>query len=177
MTPGRIAWSGSSAATVSSLAAPRLPAGAGPGWRIHPCRDRPARPVDRQRHLGRRPGPPVQRDLLLGSGNRRQVTTGRDRRSEGRSSEQRLRADGTIVDRNAFQSDPIHRVDVRIQQRIPLGGRVGIDGMFEIFNLLNHKNFGSYNTNESNANFGQPSPNGNIAYLPRVMQVGFRLSF
>ena len=58
-----------------------------------------------------------------------------------------------------------------------MGGRVGIDAMFEIFNLLNHKNFGSYTTNESNANFGQPAPNSNIAYLPRVMQVGFRLTF
>ena len=114
---------------------------------------------------------------FYGSGNRRQVTAGRDFRNEGRSSEQRLRRDGTIIDRNAFVSDPIHRVDMRIQQRIPLGGRVGIDAMFEIFNLLNHKNFGSYNTNESNANFGQPAPNSNIAYLPRVMQVGFRLSF
>jgi len=114
---------------------------------------------------------------FYGSGNARQATAGRDYRNEGRSSEQRLRKDGTIIDRNAFQSDPIHRVDVRLQQRVPLGGSVGLDAMFEVFNLLNHKNFGSYTTNESNANYGEPSNNSNIAYLPRVMQVGFRVSF
>ena len=114
---------------------------------------------------------------FYGSGNRRQVEAGRDYGNEGRSSEERLRADGTIIERNGFQSEPIHRVDMRIQQRIPLGGSVGIDGMFEIFNLLNHKNFGSYTLDESNSNFGEPSTNSNIAYAPRVMQVGFRLTF
>ena len=32
-----------------------------------------------------------------------------------------------------------------------------LDGMFEVFNLFNHANYGSYTTNESNALFGQPS--------------------
>ncbi|MDA1185728.1 MAG: hypothetical protein O2930_13915 [Acidobacteria bacterium] len=114
---------------------------------------------------------------FYGSGEARQATAGGDFRNEGRGSEERLRRDGTIIDRNAFQSDPIHRVDVRFQQRIPLGGSVAVDGMFKIFNLLNHKNFGSYQTNEANRNFGNPEPNGNIAYLPRVMQLGFRLTF
>jgi hypothetical protein len=110
-------------------------------------------------------------------GEQRQVVTGRDARNEGSGAEQRLRADGTIIDRNAFDSDAIHRVDFRLQQRVPLGGNVGIDAMFEVFNLLNHNNFGSYTLNESNGAFGNPSVNTNIAYLPRIMQLGFRLSF
>ena len=30
-----------------------------------------------------------------------------------------------IVPRNGFVGDPVHRVDIRLQERIPLGGRVG----------------------------------------------------
>jgi hypothetical protein len=66
---------------------------------------------------------------------------------------------------------------MRLQQRIPLGGNLRVDGMLEIFNVFNHANYGSYTTNESNALFGQPSFNSNIAYWPRVMQLGVRLTF
>jgi hypothetical protein len=121
---------------------------------------------------------------FFGSGERQSVTTGVDRRGEASgagggasSSEQRLRADGSFVPRNNFVGEPIHRVDMRLQQRIPLGGRLRLDGTFEVFNVFNHANFGSYVTNESNRLFGQPSFNSNIAYWPRVMQLGLRLAF
>ena len=89
----------------------------------------------------------------------------------------RLRADGSIVPRNEFVGDPIHRVDLRLQQRIPLGSRLRVDGIFELFNVFNHANYGTYTINESNALYGQPSFNSNIAYWPRVAQLGVRLSF
>jgi len=113
------------------------------------------------------------------SGVRRQALTGRDGRNEGQrnSGEQRYRIDGTIIPRNAFSSQPIHRVDLRLQQRVPLGGSAGVDAMLEVFNLLNAKNYGSYQMREANSNYGNPEPNSNIAYLPRVLQLGFRLSF
>jgi hypothetical protein len=66
---------------------------------------------------------------------------------------------------------------MRVQKRLPLGGRVQLDGMFEVFNLFNHANYGSYTINESNANYGQPSANTNLAYQPRMLQLGFRLAF
>ena len=114
---------------------------------------------------------------FFGSGERFTVNTGVDRRGENSLSEQRLRADGSIVPRNDFVGKAIHRVDMRVQQRVPLGGTVRVDGMVEIFNIFNHANYGSYTTNESNALFGQPSFNANIAYWPRVLQLGVRLSF
>jgi hypothetical protein len=122
-----------------------------------------------------------------GSGERFRLFTGVDRRGQagqapsgsqvGGTNEERLRADGSIAPRHGFVGDPIHRVDLRLQQRIPLGGNVAVDGMFEVFNLFNHANYGSYVTNESNALFGRPSFNSNIAYWPRVLQLGVRLSF
>jgi hypothetical protein len=114
---------------------------------------------------------------FFGSGARLGPTTGVDRRNEGSLSEMRLRADGTLVPRNGFVGDPIHRVDMRVQQRIPIGGGLRVDGMFELFNVFNHANYGSYTTIESNALYGQPSFNSNIAYWPRVAQLGLRLAF
>jgi hypothetical protein len=110
------------------------------------------------------------------SGERRSTNTGQDRRRIGTGSG-RLRADGTLLARNSFVGEPIHRVDMRLQKRLPLGGGVTVDGILEVFNLLNHANYGSYVVDESNARFGQPTFNANIAYQPRMLQVGFRLAF
>jgi hypothetical protein len=114
---------------------------------------------------------------FYGSGEYFQTNTGADRRNEGAGSEMRLRADGTIIPRAAIVGEPIHRMDLRLQKRLSFGDRIRLDGMFEVFNLFNHENFGSYTTNESNANFGKPSFNGNVAYQPRMMQLGFRIAF
>jgi hypothetical protein len=114
---------------------------------------------------------------FFGSGERRSTNTGTDVRNQGLQAEQRLRTDGTIVPRNSLVGDPIQRVDLRLQKRMPLGGRVAVDGMVEVFNLFDHANHGSYVTNESSAWYGRPSFNSNIAYQPRVVQLGFRLGF
>jgi carboxypeptidase family protein/TonB-dependent receptor-like protein len=116
---------------------------------------------------------------FYGSGERFATNTGVDRRGEGNNaaSELRLRANGTIIPRAAIVGEPIHRMDMRVQKRLSLGARMTVDGLFEVYNLFNHTNFGSYTTNESNANYGKPSFNGNVAYQPRMMQVGFRLGF
>jgi len=73
--------------------------------------------------------------------------------------------------------DPIHRVDLRLLRRFPLVGRAGIDGIFEVFNLFNHANYGTYTTAESNAQYGRASFNANVAYQPRMLQLGFRATF
>ena len=78
--------------------------------------------------------------------------------------------------RNDFVQDPIHRVDMRLQQRIPLG-RVSVDGMLELFNVFNRANFASYTLDRSSPVFGQPNASANISYAPRTMQMGFRVQF
>ncbi len=49
--------------------------------------------------------------------------------------------------------------------------------MLEVFNLFNHANYGSYVVNESSTEYGKPSLNQNVAYQPRMLQMGFRLGF
>jgi hypothetical protein len=114
---------------------------------------------------------------FFGSGERRGTSYGGDRRVQGAGGSARLRPDNTIVPRNDFVGDPIHRIDMRLQKRVSLGGRRSLDGQLEVFNVFNHENFGSYTTQESNAQYGRPSFNANIAYQPRIIQLGFRFAF
>jgi hypothetical protein len=112
----------------------------------------------------------------FGSGDRFVRTYGGDLRRMGVASTNRLRPNGTIVPRNGFVGRPIHRVDMRLQKRFVLG-RARLEGLMEVFNLFNHENFGSYVTNEASRSFGQPSANSNVAYQPRILQLGARLTF
>ena len=117
---------------------------------------------------------------FYGSGERTQLIYGDDLRGLGEGFESfvpRLRPDGTLVPRNGFVGDPVHRVDMRFQERVPLGGRTSIDGMVEVFNVFNRANYGSYVTDEASRQFGQPEYNANLAYAPRTLQLGFRLTF
>ena len=115
---------------------------------------------------------------FFGSGQRRYTDYGGDLRQTGINQQGgRLRPNGTVVPRNNFVGDPLHRVDVRLQRRFGLGGRAGVDGILEVFNVLNHVNYGSYVTAEGNRLYGQPNVNANVAYQPRTLQFGLRASF
>jgi hypothetical protein len=107
---------------------------------------------------------------FYGSGQRLATTYGGGDRT-------RLRPDGSIVPRNNFVGLPIHRVDARLQRRFGIGGRRGVDGILEVYNLFNHANYGSYTLAESNASYGKPIQNIGIAYQPRMVQLGFRIVF
>ncbi|MGH9255162.1 MAG: TonB-dependent receptor [Vicinamibacterales bacterium] len=118
---------------------------------------------------------------FFGSGERFWVDTGVDRRGEGgtgaNQGELRLLANGSILPRNSLVGKPIHKVDLRLQQRVPLAGRVAVDGIVEVFNLFNHEHYGNYVTNASNANFGQPAFSPSVQYFPRMLQFGVRATF
>jgi hypothetical protein len=118
---------------------------------------------------------------FFGSGERRRTNFGSDLRDEGGTvgiiGAARLRRDGSLIPRAGLVGDPIHRVDVRLLKKFPLGGRRSFEGMIEAFNLFNHANYGSYVINESNANYGKPAANENLAYQPRMLQLGFRTTF
>ena len=115
---------------------------------------------------------------FYGSGERLSTNWGQDLRDlGGDGGSLRVRPNGTIVPRNDLVGDPVHRVDVRLQERIPLPGTLRVDGMFEVFNLFDRANYGSYTTNEASNAYGQPEQNTNIAYGPRTLQLGFRVTF
>jgi hypothetical protein len=83
----------------------------------------------------------------------------------------RLRPNGTLVERNSYVQPFQNKTDLRAQQRIPLGGRAGIDLIAEVFNVFNRENFVE-TASESSANYGKPA-SGQY----RTAQLGFRLTF
>jgi hypothetical protein len=122
---------------------------------------------------------------FFGSGQAFGANYGADLRNSGNLSFQ-LRPDGTIVPRNksghlsdktGTYGDHIHRVDLRILRRFRLYGRSTVEGSLEVFNVFNHANYGSYVTSEVSPLYGQPQQNFNVAYLPRMLQLGFRVAF
>ena len=56
-------------------------------------------------------------------------------------------------------------------------GARNIQLRFEMFNVMNHRNFGAYNGQINSTTFGQPRQNLLNAYQPRVMQLAFKVSF
>jgi hypothetical protein len=118
---------------------------------------------------------------FYGSGQRFATTYGGDLLDTGTtvgSARQRpASVGGGATPRNGIVGEPIHRVDLRLQKHLALGGHAGVDGIVEVFNIFNHANYGSYTTVESNRLYGQPSSNTNVAYQPRMAQVGFRVTY
>ena len=89
----------------------------------------------------------------------------------------RLRADGSLIPRNSFDRPSIHRVDMRIQREFKLAAHARIAGLFEVFNVFNRQNFNTFVINERSPIFRSPQVDKNVAYQPRVVQLGFRASF
>jgi hypothetical protein len=83
---------------------------------------------------------------------------------------------GGVTPRAGIVGQAIHRVDLRLQKRFAMGG-TSFDGIVELFNVFNHANYGSYTTQESSSQFGRPTSNTNVAYQPRMGQIGFRFAF
>ena len=46
-----------------------------------------------------------------------------------------------------------------------------------MFNVFNHANYGQYTTVEGTPDYGKPSFSDNLAYQPRMLQLGFRTTF
>jgi hypothetical protein len=87
-----------------------------------------------------------------------------------------------VIPRNALEGLPLHKVDLRLLKDIPLGGRVKISLIGEVYNVFDHANYGSYSgvlssTATTLAAFGKPQQNLGNAYVPREGQLAFRLGF
>lgn len=88
-------------------------------------------------------------------------------------------ASGDVIPRNGLSGTAYHRLDLRLSKHIGLPGRVKIQRIGELFNVVNHANDTAFFTqlNATNAattaRFGQPS----TASIPRQGQVGFRAAW
>ena len=112
---------------------------------------------------------------FFGSGNRWGTNYGADLRNSGGKST-RLRPDGTIVPRNNFVGNPIHRVDMKLAWPVQAGA-YEIEASIEVFNLFNHANFFQYTTAEASPSYGLPRQSFLVAYVPRTAAVGLKVAF
>jgi hypothetical protein len=109
---------------------------------------------------------------FFAAGIRLSSSYGADLRQTGAANSQRLRPDGTIIPRNSLIAPAQNRTDLRLQQRIPLGGGVSIDGIAEVFNMFNRPNWGIGTVENSASQYLQ-----HVSAQFRSMQFGFRLTF
>ena len=113
---------------------------------------------------------------FYGSGERYGTNYGGTLRGTGATGSARLRPNGTIVPRNNLVGTSLHRVDMRMFRRFPIG-RINLEGSFEVFNLFNHANYGSFVIDQANRLYGQPQQNLGVSYQPRMAQLGFQVTF
>jgi hypothetical protein len=85
---------------------------------------------------------------------------------------------GQIVPRNAFRSDTVYRLDLRLARAFEVD-RIRLEPSLEMFNLFNRENHDPtrFNTNLGSAAFGSPGRSPNLPYLPRQAQLGVKVSF
>ena len=83
---------------------------------------------------------------------------------------------GNEVPRHSLMGEALHKVDVRLSKVFNIGP-VRVTGLAEVFNLLNHENYGNYNGTIDSSTFGSPRQVTSTAYGPRAGQFAFRLEF
>ena len=81
------------------------------------------------------------------------------------------------LSRNYIETTGFANFDFRVQKDIRIAESKSLKFSWEVFNAFNHKNYGSYVTDEAAVNYGSPSQNTNVAYASRRLQLGFRLAF
>jgi len=88
----------------------------------------------------------------------------------------RVRLDGSVIERNSFNRGDLVRVDLRLTKRFG-SGNLSVEPMLEVYNLFDRANYSGYNTNESSSRFGEPDQADGVAFQPRVVQLGVRVRF
>ena len=69
-----------------------------------------------------------------------------------------------------------NKLDIRLVKNVRVG-RVNAQAMADVFNVLGITNYGSYGLTFGTAQYLKPAFTSNNFYQPRMMQVGFRVTY
>ncbi|HEY2905529.1 MAG TPA: TonB-dependent receptor [Vicinamibacterales bacterium] len=69
------------------------------------------------------------------------------------------------------------KLDIRLSKSVKVPGHVTVQGVLDVFNILNNKNLTGYGSNPFAKTYLQPSSSTNLFYQPRQVQLGFRISY
>ena len=109
----------------------------------------------------------------LGAGIRDGAIYGGDIKGVGGSLfDQRFRPDGSIVPRNALIVPAQNKTDLRLQQKINIGGRRSFDLIADVLNVFNRPNWGIGENEATASQYLQ-----HVSATVRTMQFGFRLTY
>jgi carboxypeptidase family protein/TonB-dependent receptor-like protein len=88
-----------------------------------------------------------------------------------------LDAQGRVLPKNGERAPHWdNKLDLRLAKNFRVS-RVTIQGLMDVFNILNITNYGSYGTTFGTAQYLQPAFTTNTFYQPRMLQVGFRITY
>ena len=153
------------------------------GRRVHVRGFGSAAPLHRQRgHL-----PAVRRsgvgDLLPRLAARHQRRRRRSTRSgsvtrAGGSSVDACPCTGATIARDSQRTVGYDKkLDIRLSKSVKVPGHVTVQGVLDVFNLLDTRNLTGYGANPFAKTYLQPSSSTNLFYQPRQVQLGFRISY
>ncbi|MCC7417710.1 MAG: TonB-dependent receptor [Acidobacteria bacterium] len=111
------------------------------------------------------------------SGQRYATLAGRDVNRDLDNNDLARYPDGTKWPRVGGIGDPAYRLDGRVSKQFVLHGSVSAEIMVEAFNVFNHRNYATYNGNQSSAAFLTPNRSDDLNFQPRQGQIAFRLTF
>jgi hypothetical protein len=83
-----------------------------------------------------------------------------------------------ITTRNQFVGKDVQKVDLNLAKDFKFHEKYKVTFQVEAFNVLNHSNYGSYNTSITTSAYGTPaSVSGNLDYYARMFQFSSRFAF
>ena len=82
-----------------------------------------------------------------------------------------------LLARDSLVGHSIDRLDMRISKTFTVKDRFRFVPMVEAFNLLNHSNYGSYQTVVNLSSYGLAAQNSDLAYAARMLQFAGRFEF
>jgi hypothetical protein len=115
--------------------------------------------------------------VYAASGIRYLTLAGRDLNGDLANNDLARDPDGTKWPRAGAMTDPVLRVDLRVSRQFRLVRSIAVEGIAEVFNLFNRRNYISYNGTQTSSTFLQPRRSADLNYQPRMAQFGFRLTF
>ena len=90
-----------------------------------------------------------------------------------------MTAPGTFgnLERGSLHGPGFAQIDMVVAKHIPFGGQRNAEFRVEVFNLFDHANYASLTNNLASASYLTPVRDANVAYAPRMVQLGFRFEF
>lgn len=86
---------------------------------------------------------------------------------------------GATIPRNNERTTSDYKLDLRLSKALRFAklGRMSMQGVLDVFNVLNTRNLTNHVANVFSQTYLQPGTSTNLFYQPRQVQIGFRITY